>query len=220
VEGPNTGRAAFDVDGINLAATGQSPPLGSAPFQRNDSQTWVGFGMGPEFGVLAPNGQMSTEPEDLRRFLAAVGAPRKQPAYSFDATGAVFTEVLEETGPAIWIGWSSAGTNAQAFVVDRPDLFRALITLEPGAAPCSGGPPPPPLVNALVDNGIPYLNINSTVSPRCQELVDGINAAGGDATQINLPDIGISGNSHMMFFEKNSDDIAKVITDWIKAHVK
>lgn len=31
-----------------------------------------------------------------------------------------------------------------------------------------------------------------------------------------LADVGIHGNGHMMFMEKNSDEIAKVVEDWIK----
>ena len=32
---------------------------------------------------------------------------------------------------------------------------------------------------------------------------------------IKLADIGIRGNGHMMMMEKNSDDIARVIADWL-----
>jgi hypothetical protein len=34
-------------------------------------------------------------------------------------------------------------------------------------------------------------------------------------TFIKLAELGIHGNGHMMMLEKNSDDIAKVITDWL-----
>jgi hypothetical protein len=43
---------------------------------------------------------------------------------------------------------------------------------------------------------------------------------GGDATNIFLPDLGISGNSHMMFWENQSDQIAQIVVDWIADHVK
>jgi hypothetical protein len=32
---------------------------------------------------------------------------------------------------------------------------------------------------------------------------------------VRLPQVGIHGNGHMMMLEKNSDDIAKVIYDWL-----
>ena len=74
-----------------------------------------------------------------------------------------------------------------------------------------------------MDNHIPlpeHQRGDRRSKPYVRHWLTAINAAGGDATQINLADIGIPGNSHMMYFEKNSDDIAKVVADWIKKHVK
>ena len=39
--------------------------------------------------------------------------------------------------------------------------------------------------------------------------------AGVKSTFIRLPDVGVHGNGHMMMLEKNSDDIAKVMADWL-----
>jgi pimeloyl-ACP methyl ester carboxylesterase len=46
--------------------------------------------------------------------------------------------------------------------------------------------------------------------------------AGVDAnfTWLKLQDIGIKGNGHFMFIEKNSDQIAGVVLDWIQSHVR
>jgi hypothetical protein len=33
---------------------------------------------------------------------------------------------------------------------------------------------------------------------------------------INLSDIGIGGNGHLMMLERNSDDIARVIATWLE----
>ena len=40
--------------------------------------------------------------------------------------------------------------------------------------------------------------------------------AGVKVEHIKLEDLGIQGNGHMMMFEKNSDEVAKVILDWIE----
>ena len=37
---------------------------------------------------------------------------------------------------------------------------------------------------------------------------------------IKLADIGIKGNGHMMMMEKNSDQIARVIADWLDKTVR
>ena len=44
-----------------------------------------------------------------------------------------------------------------------------------------------------------------------------IKAAGGAADWINLPDIGIKGNSHMLMQDKNNAEIAAVIQKWLVA---
>ena len=44
------------------------------------------------------------------------------------------------------------------------------------------------------------------------------NADGGDCTVVNLPDEGITGNSHFMFQELNNDVIARHIEDWLGEH--
>ena len=41
------------------------------------------------------------------------------------------------------------------------------------------------------------------------------NADGGDCTVVNLPDDGITGNSHFMFQELNNDVIAEHIEAWL-----
>ena len=47
------------------------------------------------------------------------------------------------------------------------------------------------------------------------EYGDAIKAAGGTVDVINLPEIGIKGNSHMMMQDKNNAEIAEVIQKWL-----
>jgi len=44
---------------------------------------------------------------------------------------------------------------------------------------------------------------------------DAIEAAGGTVDWINLPDIGIKGNSHMLMQDKNNAEVAEVIQKWL-----
>ena len=41
--------------------------------------------------------------------------------------------------------------------------------------------------------------------------------AGGNVEVIDLPDIGIKGNTHMMMMDKNSDQVADVMQKWLVA---
>ena len=42
-----------------------------------------------------------------------------------------------------------------------------------------------------------------------------LKAAGGSIDVIDLPDVGIKGNSHMMMMDKNSDQVADLIQKWL-----
>lgn len=49
------------------------------------------------------------------------------------------------------------------------------------------------------------------------QTADAPEADGGDCTVVNLPDEGITGNSHFMFQELNNDVIADHIAAWLES---
>ena len=48
-----------------------------------------------------------------------------------------------------------------------------------------------------------------------REFVNAINRHGGNATLIELPKIGIKGNSHFLMQELNNDVIAALVAEWL-----
>ena len=46
-------------------------------------------------------------------------------------------------------------------------------------------------------------------------MAETINRHGGDAKVLHLPDIGIYGNTHFLFEDKNNEEIADIIDRWI-----
>ena len=52
--------------------------------------------------------------------------------------------------------------------------------------------------------------------PASRAFADDLNARGGKVEWIDLPKIGIRGNSHMTMMDTNSDQIAALIQDWMK----
>jgi len=42
-----------------------------------------------------------------------------------------------------------------------------------------------------------------------------VRAAGGSVDVINLPEVGIKGNSHMLMMDKNNAQVADVIQKWL-----
>lgn len=53
-----------------------------------------------------------------------------------------------------------------------------------------------------------------------RRLHEHLSGVGGDSTWLELPRLGIRGNTHAMMLEDNSRQIADLICDWIKGHVR
>lgn len=49
-----------------------------------------------------------------------------------------------------------------------------------------------------------------------QLWVDKINQHGGQAQLVHLPDIGIYGNTHFPFSDLNNQQIAELLSQWLK----
>jgi pimeloyl-ACP methyl ester carboxylesterase len=88
---------------------------------------------------------------------------------------------------------------------ERRDLARCWRQKEPARKLVAVGDRPVMLLEAEASFYAGYNHCN----------VEYLRQAGVPVTFIKLAELGIHGNGHMMMLEKNSDDIAKVITDWL-----
>lgn len=71
--------------------------------------------------------------------------------------------------------------------------------------------------------GFPIVVVTAEASWLAQSehgIVDFLVQAGANAGHLRLEEAGIHGNGHLMMGEKNSDEIVRVIFDWLGAHVK
>lgn len=143
-----------------------------------------------------------------------------------EALGAVLDEVQAMTGSkSIYITHSQGGRVGWATPVDN---IAAIVAIEPGGMPEIGSDQ----YNALLEAKIPMVvyfgdyidngpeDIMSTgfwqmVRDGARTFAEQYNADGGDCTVVNLPDEGITGNSHFMFQEMNNDVIAEHIEAWL-----
>jgi pimeloyl-ACP methyl ester carboxylesterase len=92
---------------------------------------------------------------------------------------------------------------------DGPDLVACWVQKEPAHK----------LVNL---KGIPVLNVSGEASyhrPYAYCVAKWLNQAGVKTTYVNLEDVGLRGNNHMMMLEKNSAGIAKYFQSWIEKNV-
>jgi hypothetical protein len=52
--------------------------------------------------------------------------------------------------------------------------------------------------------------------PKVRRWYDALVAAGADVERIDLPARGITGNSHALMADDNSDAIATIVHDWLR----
>lgn len=152
--------------------------------------------------------------------------------YDQEVDAAALSEVMEDvytmTGnKSVFITHSQGG--AVGWDVDM-DYVSAIVAVEPGGTPEVGSEQ----YQKLLDAGIPVIilfgdyidngpaDIMSTefwksVRDGAVGFAESYNAAGGDCTVINLPDLGVTGNSHFMFQEENNGLIADYIAAWLES---
>jgi hypothetical protein len=53
---------------------------------------------------------------------------------------------------------------------------------------------------------------------KAKAYTDKVTQLGGDAATISLPEVGIIGNGHAMMLERNNEDIADRIEQWVAEH--
>jgi len=127
-------------------------------------------------------------------------------------------QALDEIGPCILMTHSQSGTPGRRAAVLRPNLVKAIVAVEGGAAFPQGSP------EEAIQATIPLLQVEGDFMPQAaidarKAITARLASLGGDATTIVLPEIGIHGNTHMLMMDKNNEQVADVIENWIKTHV-
>jgi pimeloyl-ACP methyl ester carboxylesterase len=92
---------------------------------------------------------------------------------------------------------------------NRPDLVRCWRQKEPAKKIVSVGDRP---IMIMTTEASFYAAYNHCT-------VEYLEQAGVKPTHIRLSDIGIHGNGHMMMMEKNSDQVAQVVVDWLQKNL-
>jgi len=131
---------------------------------------------------------------------------------------AAYTELVDKVCPCVVLIHSQAGQFGLKVAQARPDKVKALVLVEPA------GVGDPKLVDRLKTTPIltvygDFIKEDSrwpTMRGNGVKFLDQVRAAGGRVDIVDLPDIGIRGNSHMMMMDKNSDQVAGVIQGWLE----
>jgi pimeloyl-ACP methyl ester carboxylesterase len=128
-----------------------------------------------------------------------------------------YLALIDKVCPCVLLLHSQGGSFGFLAAEQRPDKIKAIVAVESATAG--------KIANAPKLKDIPVLMMFGDYvdqHPRWAafkkidtEYGNAIKAAGGTVDWINLPDIGIKGNGHMMMQDKNNAQIAEVIQRWL-----
>ncbi|HXT49718.1 MAG TPA: ADOP family duplicated permease [Thermoanaerobaculia bacterium] len=216
-------RAGYSVFTADLQQTGRSPwsrypeinP--DEPAFRDRAFLWEVFRIGPPGSYAG-----GMRPFDGTQFpVAAFDAFAKLAAPRFssppEVEAATNDAIIQRVCPCILLSHSASSGPALAAAQRRPDLVRAVIAVEPSRVPGETPHQGPPALVVWGD----FLAADQTQPSWAEQVlasrrfVDGA-LRPGDAMFLDLPALGIRGNSHMLMSDLNSDQVAARIERWIR----
>jgi pimeloyl-ACP methyl ester carboxylesterase len=220
-------RSGFDPSVISAVKAGTAP-ASSLPniIAASHQVAWTIFRFGPSYPKAFPDGQFPVEAVDelYKQMIPDLNALLPNP----NPTWTQMAALARQLRGAVLMGHSESGFfPQQAALIDGTGI-RGLITIE---APCpedltaaqiSTLARTPTLVmfgDHLEDVPVVVVSWKKTYEA-CNAYVQKVNAAGGDAQMMYLPQMGIKGNSHMLMQDKNNLRLADLILDWIDQHVE
>jgi len=190
---------------------------GGAPVMLTLENPWGRFRIGPgtpQQGRVFEGQQFPADPDSWRAFIRQC-VPRF--TTTDDLTLAAYGALLARLGPAVVVAHSQGGYFAWRAAQEWPDKVRALVLLEPASTGL------PEKVAALA--GIPVLMLYgdfiaedarwSAIRARSLAFAEAVRAAGGHVDVVDLPAVGIRGNSHMIMMDRNADEVAALVQGWL-----
>jgi pimeloyl-ACP methyl ester carboxylesterase len=222
------GRSGFDPTPINQVRDkpGSNPATLPTLFLGSLERGWVNFRFGPAYPKTFPGLQFPVEALDHYTMQLVPNAENTLAGIGANTVNAL-AALLDKIGPAVVIVHSQSGVLGLDLVRKRANLVRAFITVEGGCDKFSADDAKNffakvPTLSLWGDNSIGAKDTVNGDDRRngCLAAVNAIKAAGGRASLLMLPDIGIKGNSHMMMMDKNNLQLADVLLKWIGENVK
>lgn len=222
-------RAGYDVyisDSVERgrAAWSRYPDVYTTePIFRPYAHAWESFRIGPRYDADDERREAYADaqfPVEAFDRLMMQSVPRWA---SNDAiTQAAYDEYLKRVGPSIIIAHSQGGAFAERAALRAPSMVKAIVLLEPS------GMPSPDTVDVSRLQNIPHLfiwgdhlgdyPIWKTYYHHIMKYRKALEENKVPVTWIELPERGIRGNSHMLFNDRNSDEIAALVHQWITVH--
>jgi len=191
----------------------------SEPLFRTKKEAWELFRIGPSYEIGGRRVAFEGQQFPIEAFdqFGKQGVPRW--VTNDAATQNAYDALVQKVCPCIVLVHSQGGNFGFNAALKAPDKVKALIAIEPSGAP------DPAMADAAKLKGVPHLIVwgdymdKHAVWPRLMvnpnKWAQARAAAGGKADTFDLPKMGITGNTHMMMMDRNSDEVAKLINDWL-----
>jgi pimeloyl-ACP methyl ester carboxylesterase len=189
------------------------------PFFRTKKEAWELFRLGPRYEVGGERATFAGQQFPFEAFdqFMKQGVPRW--ATNDAATQKAYDALVQKVCPCIILVHSQGGNFGFNAALNAPDKVKALVAVEPTGAP------DPAKVDLTKLAGVLHLvvwgdlveksEVYSALRPASVRYRDALVSAGLRADWFDLPAMGVKGNTHMMMMDRNSDQIAGMISDWL-----
>ena len=216
------GRSGFNQKAHNAAKYGKASATEQSAFSRKtDENSWTNFRFGTKDGKPVDEVKF---PIDYLAEFAKQNVPHITSLPKPDANYLCLSELAQKVGDVVLVSHSQSGAFPIATALRNCKGIRAIVMLEPGGTGDSYTTAQIsqltniPILIVFGDNLKNDTGMRGHVWQNCYEgwlrFVKRVNNAGGNATMIHLPDMGIRGNSHMLMEDTNSHQIADIMLDW------
>ena len=218
------GRSGFNQKIHNAAKFGKTSATAQSAFSRKtDENSWMNFRFGTKDGKVVDEAKF---PVDYLAEFGKQNVPHITSLIDPKANYTCLSELAQKVENAVLVSHSQSGVFPIETTLLCSKGIKGIVMLEPGG---TGDYYTAEQIHQLTN--IPILIIfgdnlkNDTgmrghVWQNCYEgwsrFVKKVNEAGGKATMIHLPDMGIKGNSHMLMEDTNSHQIADIMLEWCR----
>lgn len=221
-------RSGFNQAIYNNVRAGVVTPPSEQPnmFQSSNENAWAVFRFGPTFDVPYPDEQFPVESIDefAKQVIPDLSGTNPSPNPTYQA----LSDLAMNVEGAVLMGHSQSGRFPSEAALISTTGIKGLIQIEPVG--CNAAVYTDQQIETLATVPIlimfgdhldtpSFLNWVSIFAD-CEAFIDRVNDAGGNAQMLYPPDLGIFGNSHMIMNDKNSDQIADLLMDWIDENVE
>ena len=134
-----------------------------------------------------------------------------------DAILQAYIAEIDRIGPCVLVVHSQSGTIAYRAALARPEKVKAIVDVEGtlrGDAATAAALKHIPIVVIYGDN-VEKSEFFATQHTTNIKMVEIAQSVGGSVEVIELPKLGIKGNSHFLMMERNNAQIADIIEKWL-----